>query len=234
MSLLNKAVDRLKYLMPEMEIVKTGDDIITKSIPVAKSTSEELVEETEKKEQTKQLTFYEKYPDGLPVEVLELIDFSHFGAMLKQEQLLPPSYGKRPTDVAVYIGKKGLPVLILTFNSKTSNSYRKLMVVGYVVSESINNPIGYITNADISSQWQEFAQRVMYLWERGYRFEQFDQQRKGEIQKFFIDETTLKNIHEREKIREMSQTLMQEDMEYIESVKEIAKWNKKAQEKDLD
>ena len=45
----------------------------------------------------------------------------------------------------------------------------------------------------------------MYLWERGYRFELLDHKRKGEIGK----------------------TLMQDEVEYEESIKEIAEWNKK-------
>ena len=216
MNLLNKTANRLKYLMPEVEIVKAGDDIITKSIPVAKSNLEELVEKPDKKEQKRvELgtgNVVDIYPDGLPLYVMEVIDYKKFGEMLKQEQLLPPSYGRRPTDVALYVGEKGLPVLVLKFNSKTSNSYRKLMIVGYFVAESINSPIGYTTNADMSSQWQKFAQRVMYLWERGYRFEQYDQQRKGETPKFLVDEATLKNINEIEKIREASQSEIQQDM----------------------
>ena len=58
---------------------------------------EEIKEETKeylKKTSLFEPSFYEKYPDGLPLEVLNLIDFKYFGAKLKQEQLLSPSYDR--------------------------------------------------------------------------------------------------------------------------------------------
>ena len=62
------------------------------------------------------------YPNGLPKNVLEVIDYSKFGAMLKQEQLLPPSYDKKP--IKVEIGDWcGYPRVFLTFKSKTSDSF---------------------------------------------------------------------------------------------------------------
>ena len=149
----------------------------------------------------------ERYPDGLPLMVLEYIDYSKFGAMLKQEQLLPPSYDRRPIKVDID-EDYGKPRVILTFKSKTSDSWRMVSISGYCVtySEKINQPITILEeNQFISEVWRNFAERTMYLWERGYRFELLDHKRKGEIGK----------------------TLMQDEVEYEESIKEIAEWNKK-------
>ncbi|MBQ8615614.1 MAG: hypothetical protein IJ415_03510, partial [Clostridia bacterium] len=44
-------------------------------------------------------TVFQKYLNGLPLMVLEDIDYSKFGAMLKQERLLPPSYDRKPIKV---------------------------------------------------------------------------------------------------------------------------------------
>ena len=151
-----------------------------------------------------------RYPDGLPLMVLEYLDYGKFGALLKQDQLLPPSYDRRPIKVDID-EDYGKPRVILTFKSKTSDSWRMVSISGYCVtySQKINQPITILeVNEQMSKVWCEFAERTMYLWERGYRFELLDYKRKGEI----------------------GQNLMQEDIDNMESVKEIAKWNKKAED----
>ena len=90
----------------------------------------------------KETSVMDRYPDGLPLMVLEYIDYSKFGAMLKQEQLLPPSYDRRPIKVDID-EDYGRPRVILTFKSKTSDSWRMVSISGYCVtySEKINQPI---------------------------------------------------------------------------------------------
>jgi len=146
----------------------------------------------------KEPSFMEKYPDGLPLMVLEYLDYGKFGAMLKQEKLLPPSYDRRPTDVSItFIGD--VPRLKLTFKSKTSDSTILLSICKYNLSCAKKEDKAYYKNLEMEKQWLEFAKRTMYLWERGYRFELMDHKRKGEIVK----------------------TIMQEDMEYIESIRRM-------------
>lgn len=181
-----------------------------------KRNQQEKLEETKQEFESlasvlkKEPSVMEKYPDGLPLMVLEYIDYSKFGAMLKQEQLLPPSYDRRPIKVDID-EDYGKPRVILTFKSKTSDSWRMVSISGYSVaySQKINQPITILeVNEQMSKIWYKFAGRTMYLWDRGYRFELLDHKRKGEIGK----------------------NLMQEEVEYEESIKEIAKCNKKAQE----
>ena len=141
------------------------------------------------------------YPDGLPLMVLEYIDYSKFGVMLKQERLLPPSYEAKPIKVEID-NNYGKPRVVLTFKSKTSESERLVGITGYMVSyeRKINQPIRVMeVNPLMIAVWRRFAEYVMWKWERGYRFELFDQQRKGEIGK----------------------SLMQEDTEYIEHLKRM-------------
>ena len=203
MNLLNKTANKLKYSMPELEIIKAGDDIITKSISVAKSNPEELVEEPDKKEQKRvELgtgNVVDIYPDGLPLNVMEVIDYKKFGQMLKQEQLLPPSYDKRPNEVKID-ADLGIPILRLTFKSKTSNSYRVIGISRYYVSCAKNGDTVHKIDPLMIAVWRRFVEYVMWKWEQGYRFELFDKERKGEIGK----------------------TLMQEDAEYIEHIKRMA------------
>ena len=141
------------------------------------------------------------YPDGLPLMVLEYIDYSKFGSMLKQEQLLPPSYDRRPIKVDID-EDYGKPRVILTFKSKTTDNCRMVSIFGYSVaySEKINQPLTILeVNQMMSEVWRNFAEMIMYRWERGYRFELLDHKRKGEIGK----------------------SLMSEDIKYAEHIKKM-------------
>ena len=157
-NLLKLLTNKLKYTTPEVEIINFDNmpDIITTSsadtsIQIAKYSPEELTKKSkEKKEQELKeppiLTENDRviqgtgnvvnvYPNGLPKNVLEVIDYSKFGAMLKQEQLLPPSYDKKP--IKVEIGDWcGYPRVFLTFKSKTSESFRIVGICRYSVAYS--------------------------------------------------------------------------------------------------
>lgn len=80
-------------------------------------------------------TVFQKYPNGLPLMVLEYIDYSKFGAMLKQERLLPPSYDRKPIKVEID-GVCDKPRVMLTFKSTTSESVRMFSIYGYSVASS--------------------------------------------------------------------------------------------------
>lgn len=176
-------------------------------------------------------SFYEKYPDGLPLEVLELIDYKHFGALLKQKQLLPPSYDRKPVKVEID-GVCDKPRVILTFKSTTSDSEREISIYGYTVASSSKKKDALTileVNGYMIEEWYKFAERVMWNWDRGYRSNLMHHERRGDTPVYHVDEASLKRIREIEKKREMAKNLMQEDYDYIESMKEIAKWNKKAE-----
>ena len=122
------------------------------------------------KEQLRELTFYEKYPDGLPLEILELIDFKHFGAILKQEQLLPPSYDRKPAEIKVYLAADNLPRVKLIFKSKTSTSFRNVYIMRNEVGCGINEYNSHKYSEELTNVWFNFAQNVMWAWERGYNY----------------------------------------------------------------
>ena len=162
MSLITKLTK--KYTSPNIKIEYIAEDIVTYSIQKAKLTPEELVEET------KNQSFSEKYPDGLPKIVLELIDYTKFGAMLKQERLLPPSYDKTPYSISIVL-VGDIPRLKLVFKSKTSESYRKIAIYRYDVSCAKNNEVAFYSNFLMQEQWRKFAEYVMEYWESSFRFE---------------------------------------------------------------
>ena len=118
----------------------------------------------------KKQSIYEKYPDGLPLEVLQLIDYQKFGAMLKKESLLPPSYDKNPVDVKIVI-VGDVPRVKLTFKSKTSESIRRVAIYRYDVSFSKNDDIkAFYSNDLMQQQWKQFAEYVMDYWNSYARF----------------------------------------------------------------
>jgi len=155
-----------------------------------------------------------RYPDGLPLDILELISFNKFGAMLKQNDLLPPSYDKNPINVE--IDKRfGKPRVILTFKSKTSDSSRLVSIFGYNVSyeKTINQPLTVLEcNYLMAEQWLQFAEELMNDWEHGNRFKYFDTPSRVRI----------------------GEHLMKDDKDYADSINKIVQNNKNAIEKELN
>lgn len=205
MGLLNKLTEKLHYSKPSI-ILKNfnSEDIITTSaISTDKHKNEmEMADKTCKKEPT----LFEKYPDGLPLSVLEVIDYSKFGAMLKQERLLPPSYDRNPIKVEID-GVLDKPRVILTFKSKTSESKRQVSIYGYSVAYSVktNQPITILeVNENMSAIWCGFAERVMWNWDRGYNSSLFDPEKKLNSSSYYIDEESLKMVREIEFERQMA------------------------------
>ena len=211
-NLLKILTSKLKYTKPEAEIVEVNSkDILTSSGEMAEiEFAKKNVDKNEK--EPPMLTENDRvvlgtgnvvnvYPNGLPKNVLEVIDYSKFGAMLKQEQLLPPSYDRKPVKVEIE-DVCGSSSVILTFKSKTTESYRLVGIYKYYVSYStrMNKPVKIMENNPLFIPiWRRFAESVMYKWENGYRFGILDQQRKGKI----------------------GISLMQEDKEYIEHLKRM-------------
>ena len=168
------------------------------------------------------------YPNGLPKQVLEVIDYSKFGAMLKQEQLLPPSYDRKP--IAVEIEEIcGKPSVTLTFKSKTSESYRLVGICRYSVSYStrMNKPIKVMElNPLMIPVWRRFAESVMWSWERGYRYQLLDQQRICEPTRTIYDESTYRRIQIIEHIKD----IFNEDKNNI--INHSNKWKNKEKERE--
>ncbi len=112
-------------------------------------------------------TMFQAYPKGLPIEVLEAIDYSKFGAMLKQEKLFPPSYDKKPASVEIRM-RGDMPEVKLEFKSKTSPSHCSLAIYGYDVFVAKQDSKRYQINHTFSGEWIIFCEKVAWLKEKGY------------------------------------------------------------------
>ncbi len=111
----------------------------------------------------------QRYPDGLPLEFLQKIDYSKFGAILKQRQLLPPSYDRNPVGIEIIPSAYSEHKVRLIFKSKTSASYRLVSIRGYNISMSINNSSTYEYMPIMSREWQKFCTRIMWLADMGLK-----------------------------------------------------------------
>ena len=206
-NLLKILTSKLKYSKPEVEVIKlANNDIITSSGEMAEVEFEKKKVDKNEKEPP-MLTDNDRvvlgtgnvvnvYPNGLPKNVLEVIDYSKFGAMLKQEQLLPPSYDKKPIKVEID-NRYELPHVVLTFKSKTSESYRLVGIFKYSVSYStrMNTPIKVMeVNPLMIPLWRRFAESVMWAWENGYRYSLFEKIGPGQPQRKISNERSLKII----------------------------------------
>jgi len=170
---------------------------------VQKEEKPQMVEITYKQEPT----IFQKYPDGLPLDIIQLISYKKFGAMLKENNLLPPSYDKNPIKVEID-QRHGKPRVILTFKSKTSESLRQVSIFGYsVASGKVNKDTLTIleVNCLMQEQWILFVENLMFDWEHGDRFKHLNSPARARL----------------------ASTFMQEDEEYRQSIQEIAKYNAK-------
>lgn len=99
----------------------------------------------------------EKFIEKLSLLELSEINWSDFGAKLKQEQLLPPSYDRHPTSVKFRLSKTNKPVAEIVFNSKTSDSYRTIVIHDdNDVFEYTNGAQNMPTRKELVDVWQDF------------------------------------------------------------------------------
>lgn len=121
-------------------------------------------------------TVAERYPRGFTFEEMQDLDFVEFGTMLKQRKLLPPSYDRKPTSINIYRGRAcGDTRVKLTFNSKTTDSYRVVGINGYQVSFGVNSYYLYEHSEEMSKVWEDFSDRIRSGMELKARYAQLEE-----------------------------------------------------------
>jgi len=119
-------------------------------------------------EETKELS-QEKIEEKAPfVENISLYEFENadwedFGRKLKQNRILPNSYPKEPSNIDIRLSKKGEPMVLLTFNSSTSNSVRKYMLLQDGAFEYINGAVDDGKNQELIYVWNNFKEEIRYI-----------------------------------------------------------------------
>ncbi|MBR2909629.1 MAG: hypothetical protein IKC11_04705 [Clostridia bacterium] len=110
----------------------------------------------------------------------ENADWTAFGSILKQNRILPNSYIKKPAEIEVTLSKKGQPMVMLTFNSATSSSIRKYMLLQDGVFEYVNGAVDDGKNADLIRVWDRFKEEIRYINYLNTNREETFQTRKAE------------------------------------------------------
>jgi len=116
----------------------------------------------------------EKNSDGVVLEKefladislceLHNVDWSEFGAKLKQNRILPNSYIKKPSKVEVLLDKKNRPKVMLEFKSSTSKSVREFMLLQDDIFQYVN---GAIENENekrykLIEVWKNYQNEIRY------------------------------------------------------------------------
>ena len=94
---------------------------------------------------------------------LQDADWNKFGSMLKQNRVLPNSYIKRPVDVKVSASKNGSPMVLVTFNSATSTSVRKFLLLQDRAFQYVNDAIDDGKDVKLNTIWQQFQDDIRYI-----------------------------------------------------------------------
>lgn len=107
------------------------------------------------------------------LEDLKKFDYKRFGTILKQKQLLPPSYDRKPESVEVYVNNASEPMVAVTFKSTTSDSYRVFKITPSDIYEYVNGSNeGRIYRdkeryEEIRDAWKSFKNSSM--WDLNYK-----------------------------------------------------------------
>jgi len=126
------------------------------------NTREVELEETKELSQDK---IEEKAPfvENISLYEFENADWEDFGRKLKQNRILPNSYPKAPSDIDIRLSKKGEPMVLLTFNSSTSNSVRKYMLLQDGAFQYINGAVDDGKNQELIYVWNKFKEEIRYI-----------------------------------------------------------------------
>jgi len=148
---------------------KTNKD--EKSILAARKYGENINEENELRDKSvlaaqqygkhaEQSKNEDKFVEKFSLLELSNINWCEFGAKLKQEKLLPSSYDRNPTSVKFSLSKDSKPIVTIVFNSKTSDSYRTIMIHDdNDIYEYTNGAQNLPTRKELVDVWQDFKKQ---------------------------------------------------------------------------
>lgn len=100
-----------------------------------------------------------KYCDQITIDNLQSIDWNDFGKEINP--YLSPSYKSEPSNIEFKPNKNGTYDTILTFQSTTSSSFRKLSILTENVYQAINTNSYYIYNEEISNIWLPYYAELL-------------------------------------------------------------------------
>ena len=106
----------------------------------------------------------ETFLADISLHQLKNADWEKFGSILKQNKILPNSYIKQPTAVEIKTTTNARPMVLLTFNSSTSNSVRRFKLLQDGAFQYINGTIDDGKNQELLNIWNKFKDEIRYLY----------------------------------------------------------------------
>lgn len=100
------------------------------------------------------------------LSTFELADanWEYFAGVLKENKALPNSYDKKPTSVIVSLDKRKQPKVTLTYESKTSDSVRKLALMQDSAHQLVNGALcdNKIQNELLNDLWASYRKQIKH------------------------------------------------------------------------
>ena len=140
----------------------------------------ELSEKSTKTEEVKEEQPKENFVSDISLYEFENVNWFEFGRLLKQNKILPNSYIKRPTRVVVKQGKNGKPMVLVTFNSETSDSVREFMLLQDKAYQYVNGSINNNANEELNNVWFDFRNNIRRTSELNLKKESWQNTLKAE------------------------------------------------------
>ena len=173
---------------------------------------EKVVTKTENKTQNDSVNNESKKEFVADISLFEFhnVDWEDFGRLLKQNKILPNSYVKKPTEVEIKLGKTGRPMVMLTFNSATSTSERKFMLLQDGVFQYVNGAIDDGKDPDLNKVWNRFKEEIRYLNLLNTNREEYFQKQRAD--------RAIKNA---DRTKEVLTDLYEKEQEFLEKYKDV-------------
>ena len=135
----------------------------------------------------------------------EKVNWAEFGSILKQNNILPNSYGKKPVSVDIKLSGDGEPMVLLTFNSSTSDSVREYLLLQNGVFQSINGEIDDGKNQELIDVWNRFKQQIRFRTR--YQIDRESVNNKRKARKMIEDADKI--LHRCDDFYELEQTFIE-------------------------
>lgn len=116
--------------------------------------------ENKQGEDIKEIEIEKPFVPDISLYEFEKVNWAEFGTNLKQNKILPNSYGKKPVSVDIKLSGDGVPMVLLTFNSSTSDSVREYLLLQDGVYQSVNGVIDDGKNQELIDVWNDFKKQI--------------------------------------------------------------------------
>ena len=153
----------------------------------------------------KEVKTIEPFVADISLYEFEKVNWAEFGSILKQNNILPNSYTKKPSSVDIKLSGDGEPMVLLTFNSSTSDSVREYLLLQNGVFQSINGKIDDGKNQELIDVWNRFKQQIRFRTR--YQIDRESVNNKRKARKMIEDADKI--LHRCDDFYELEQTFLE-------------------------